>query len=348
MQELGAPKQEELKDLRATVAEAQKKKPGPLPEAHFLEEAGSKDMAIAIRGDIRKRGEVVPRRFLHIVSGEAAPRFSKGSGRAELAAAIVDKSNPLTARVMINRIWQHHFGRAIVRTPSNFGALGEKPTHPRLLDYLASQFMAKGWSMKAMHRMIMLSDTYQASSDYSEKHFLIDGDNRLIWRMNPRKMEAESWRDSLLAVCGDLSPEMGGAPAGGGFFQSKRRTVYAKISRNGDRYDSDRFLRLFDFPDPRATSAGRVQSIVPQQFLFMMNSDFMIRRSQSLSARLMKEAKDDSGRIELAYQLLFSRDPQASEKQAGLDFLATPTEGRPSLERYLQALLSTHEFMQIQ
>jgi cytochrome c553 len=348
MVELVAAKQTHLSALRTTFTKANQQRPAPLPEAHFLAESGSKDMSIAIRGDIRKRGQVVPRRFLHIVAGEDAKHFTKGSGREGLAEAIADKSNPLTARVMINRIWQHHFGQAIVRTPSNFGALGERPTHPMLLDYLATQFITKGWSMKTMHRLIMLSRTYQASSKYVEKNFLIDGDNRLLWRAKPRKMAAESWRDSLLAVCGELSPDVGGEPVRGRFFQSKRRTIYAKISRNGDRYDSDRFLRLFDFPDPRTTSAGRVQSIVPQQYLFMMNSNFMISRGKSLATRLKKASDNNDAQIDLAYQLLFSRKPNDYEKQTGLAFLAAPQQNRPNLERYLQALLSTHEFMQIQ
>lgn len=348
MVELGATKMARLTLLRDTVTKTKKARPKPLPMAHFLAETGSRDMAIAIRGNIRKPGKVVPRRFLHIVAGENAPRFTKGSGRTELAAAIVDKTNPLTARVMINRIWQYHFGRAIVRSPSNFGKLGESPTHPLLLDYLATQFMARGWSMKAMHRLIMLSSTYQASSDYDEKSFLVDGDNRLNWRMNPRKMAAEPWRDSLLAVCGELSPEFGGPPVQGSFLRSKRRTIYAKISRNGDKFDSDRFLRLFDFPDPRSTNAGRAESIVPQQYLFMMNSSFMISRGKALAVRLTKAVEGDGARIELAYQWLFSRPPRPREKQAGLDFLAVKQVGPPNLERYLQALLSTHEFMQIQ
>jgi len=347
MVELGSAKQAQMKAMRDAVADAKKTKPKPLPEAHFLADTGSRDMAISIRGNIRKPGKVVPRRFLHIVAGEEAPHFKKGSGRMQLAAAIVHKDNPLTARVMINRIWQHHFGRAIVRTPSNFGVLGEKPTHPKLLDYLATKFIAEGWSMKAMHRLIMLSSTYQTSSDYDEQHFLQDGDNRFNWRMNPRKMAAESWRDSLLAVTGELSSDFGGQPAAG-IFQTNRRTIYAKVSRNGDKYDSDRFLRLFDFPDPRSTSAGRSRSIVPQQYLFMLNSPFMISRGKALASRLTREAKDDAARIDRAYALLFSRKPTPREKQAGLDFLAVKASGRPILERYLQALLSTHEFMQIQ
>lgn len=348
MVELGSDTQKKLATLRKAASEAKKGTPPPLPEAHFLAEAGSSDMAIAIRGNILKPGKVVPRRFLHIIAGEKAAPFKKGSGRTELAAAIVDRKNPLTARVMINRIWQHHFGRAIVRTPSNFGARGEKPTHPLLLDYLATQFMTGGWSMKAMHRLIMLSNTYQTSSDYNETGYRKDSANRLIWRANARKMEAEAWRDSLLFVTGELSPEIGGEPLRKGFLNSNRRTIYAVVSRNGDKYESDSFLRLFDFPAPRTTSAGRIESIVPQQYLFMMNSDFMINRAKALATRLTREAEDNVSRIHLAYALLFSRKPDDSETQAGMAFLAAERQGPSILQRYVQVLLSTHEFIQIQ
>jgi cytochrome c553 len=345
--ELRSDQKKQYDTLSKAVAEAKKKGPKPLPVAHYLAEADSKDMPIAIRGNLLKKGKVVPRRFLHILVGEKAPHFKDGSGRKELAAAIVDKKNPLTARVMINRIWQRHFGKAIVRTPSNFGILGEKPTHPMLLDHLATQFMAKGWSMKAMHKMIMLSATYQQSSKYVEASYAKDGGNRFVWRMGPRKMEAEAWRDSLLHVTGELDLQLGGASTKN-LFGSNRRTLYSIISRNGDRYASDNFLRMFDFPAPRTTSAGRTQSTVPQQYLFMINSSFMIQRAQALAKRLTAQATTDSARIDLAYAILFGRKPEASEKKVSTAYLAVKSAGPPNLQRYVQVLLSTHEFIQIQ
>jgi hypothetical protein len=301
-------------------------------------------MHVALRGDLRKKGVQVPRRFLQILAGEEAPAFRKGSGRIELAQAVVDPENPLTVRVMVNRIWQGHFGEALVRTPSNFGTLGEKPDLPELLDYLASRFIEQGWSMKKLHREILLSSTWQMSSAFNGEKFRRDGDNRLLWRMNPRKLDVESWRDSLLVVTGELDKTLGGAPAKE-ILGSTRRTLYATISRNGDRFQSDDFLRLFDFPDPRATSPQRSVSTVPQQYLFMMNSSFMQARAKALAARLSK-LEDDEARIRAAYEALYAREVEAAELSAGIAFLGEDSAGQ--WPAYAQVLLSAHEFMQIQ
>lgn len=333
---------EELERLRKSA-------PPPPPKAHMLSESGSKDMPVAIRGDLRKPGEPAPRRFLQIIAGENAPLFKEGSGRRQLADAVADPANALTARVIVNRVWKHHFGQALARTPSNFGVIGEKPTHPELLDWLAATFVEEGWSLKKLHRLILLSSTWQMSSHYSADAFAKDGENRLLWRMNPRKLEVESWRDSLLAVTGELDRAIGGPPTDK-ILESNRRTLYGKVSRNGDRFLSDEFLRLFDFPTPRSTSEQRTASTVPQQHLFMMNSAFMVTRAKAFAARLEKEAADDRARIARAYQLLYSRPPVAGETDLGLAFLAAPAGGedRSRWESYAQALLSAHEFRQIQ
>ena len=300
-------------------------------------------MHVAIRGDLGKRGDLVPRRFLEIIAGANAPHFTEGSGRRELAAAVVRPDNPLTARVMVNRVWQWHFGEGLVRTSGNFGILGEKPTHPEVLDWLAARFMEHGWSLKWLHREILRSATWQMSSAYDGAKFAIDGDNRRLWRMNPRKLEVEDWRDSLLAVSGELDPTVGGVPIEK-ILESPRRSIYAKISRSGDQFDSDAFFRLFDFPPAQATADRRATTTVPQQYLFMMNNLFMLKRAKAL-AHLLESLGNDEARIRVAYERLYGRLPEDQEMKAGLNFLRDHPENWP---KYAQVLLSTHEFMQIQ
>ncbi len=333
--------QAELDRLRQTA-------PPPYPKAHMFADSGNSDLPVAIRGDLRKPGEPAPRRFLQIVAGENPTRFTEGSGRRQLAQAVTDPANPLTARVIVNRLWKHHFGQALARTPSNFGILGEKPTHPELLDWLATTFIDQGWSLKKLHRLILLSATWRSNSLYRADAFTQDGDNRLLWRMNPRPLEVEAWRDALLAVTGELDPTLGGPPTDR-ILEDKRRTLYATVSRNGDRHPSDEFLRLFDFPTPRSTSESRAISTVPQQFLFMLNSTFMNQRAQALADRLEREAPDDPARIALAYHYLYSRPPSPQEITLGLTFLTDAAAGSPTSRwpSYAQALLSAHEFRHI-
>ncbi len=315
-----AGKQAELKTLRETA-------PAAYPPSHVLGDTGNKDMPIALRGNLRKPGPIAPRRFLRLLAGPDAKAFTQGSGRLGLADALVAPSNPLTPKVFVNRVWAWHFGRGLVRSPSNFGTLGEKPTHPDLLEWLAADFVEHGWSIKRLHRTILLSATFRQSSAFNKKAFATDGDNRLVWRFSPRRLDVESWRDSLLAVTGELDLNLGGAPTED-VRGSRRRTMYFKISRTGDRFATDDFLRLFDFPIPRATIAKRPLSTVPQQYLFLLNSPIMIDRARGLVARLKKEAPDPSARIERAYQLLYGRSPTPLESRLAHDFLdgeAAPT-----------------------
>ncbi len=334
--------QKELENLRKTA-------PPKYDTAHALFESGSGNMSVAIRGNLRKPGEQAPRRFLRVLAGENPAPFTQGSGRLELAEATVDPDNPLTARVFVNRVWLHHFGRALVRSPSNFGTLGEEPTHPKLLDWLTAAFIESGWSIKQLHRTIMSSSSYQLSSQFDDRNFQTDGDNQLIWRMNPRRLDVESWRDALLTVTGELDRKAGGPSTDN--IDVPRRTLYFKVSRNGDQFRSDQFLRLFDFPLMRATVAKRPASIVPQQFLFMMNSPFMISRAKALAARLEREAKTDEEQIDLAYQLLYGRAPRDEEKQVGLSFFQlteNPVKALSPWQQYAQVLLSSNEFMYVQ
>lgn len=318
--------QKQTDDWNQNLAALKKSAPPMYEFAHTLRESGRADMKVALRGDLRKPGEVAPRRFLQLLSADDASHFTKGSGRLELADAVASPDNPLTSRVIVNRIWQHHFGKALVRSPSNFGTLGQKPTHPELLDWLASEFIESGWSIKSLHRLILTSATWQQSSQHRDDAFNKDGDNRLIWRMNPRRMDAESWRDSQLFVTGELDTTIGGPPIDN-ITASSRRTMYAKVSRNGDRFASDGFLRLFDFPQMRATVDKRPSTIVPQQYLFMMNSDFMVARARALVARVSSgNATSEAEKISNAYRLLYGRDATSREVAIGLQFLTQSPE----------------------
>ena len=341
------PDEAELKKLQDKLQELKKTVPvKPDGEVHVLGENGNKDMHVAIRGDLRKKGEVAPRQFLTIMTDGSGPVFKQGSGRKELADSIFEAGKPLASRVMVNRVWQYHFGHGLVRTPSNFGKLGETPSHPELLDWLAASFEESGWSIKQLHRLILASATYQQSSRFSQENFDKDGDNRLLWRMSPRRMEIEVWRDSLLAVTGELDRKIGGKPTDK-IFDVKRRTLYTTISRNGDRFASDAFLRLFDFPSPASTAPKRAISTVPQQYLFMLNSPFMIARAKALAARMQTEERDDPARITRAYSILYGRPPTEEETEIGLAFLAEKGEKIPRFQQYAQVLLSAHEFIQV-
>ena len=277
-----------------------------------------------------------------------------------MADAIASPENPLTPRLMVNRIWQHHFGRGIVATPSNFGKLGEAPTHPELLDYLADRFLKSGWSIRSIHREIMLSATYRSSTQAAEANANIDADNRWLWRMNRRRLDVEAWRDALLDVSGRLDRAMGGASTNLADAGNVRRTVYAKISR----HELDSLLRLFDFPDANITSSKRSQTTVPQQQLFVLNSPFMIEQAKSFAARLHREEPTtDRARIQRAFALAFGRAPSALEMELGLAYLAAADDAAADSsaadeaaangeqnkmtrwERYTQILLGGNEFM---
>ncbi|HWG45596.1 MAG TPA: PSD1 and planctomycete cytochrome C domain-containing protein [Gemmataceae bacterium] len=338
-----------LKDLRRELDQLKKTAPPAPPIVHTLSEGQPADMRIYLRGNPDKEGDVAPRRFLRIVAGEQPPPFKQGSGRLELAQAIASPKNPLTARVLVNRIWQYHFGKGLVGTPSNFGKLGERPTHPELLDHLATRFIASGWSMKALHREILLSATYQLSCQHEERNNAVDPGNQLLGRMNRQRLDVEAWRDALLAVSGELDDRIGGSPADLGDGGNKRRTLYAKVSR----HNLSNLLRLFDFPDPNITSGSRPVTIVPLQQLFVLNSEFMIARARALAGRLAAEDKDDAGRIRKAFVRVYGRDASEREMQVGLAFLHASEEqarpGEPKItlsrwEQYAQVLLSANEF----
>ncbi len=239
---------------------------------------------------------------------------------------------------MVNRIWVHHFGRGIVGTPSNFGSLGERPTHPELLDYLAARFVAEGWSVKKLHRAITLSATYQLSSRHDERNAAVDADNRFLWRMNRRRLEVEPWRDAMLAAAGNLDPKVGGPSVDLSAPDNRRRTLYGAVSR----HNLDPLLRLYDFPDPNLTSDRRPVTSVPLQQLFVLNSDFMARQAKALAARVKALESEDEARIRRAFLLLYGRPPTDREVRLGKAFLAGG--GADAWEKYAQVLLAANEF----
>jgi hypothetical protein len=299
------------------------------------------DLKVYIRGNPYKTGETAPRRFLRALAGPGAPTFVRGSGRLDLAAAIADPANPLTARVMVNRLWQQHFGRGIVSTPSNFGALGMRPTHPELLDALADRFVRGGWSVKRLHREILLSAAYRRSSAADPRNLAADPENKWLWRVERRRLTIEELRDSMLRASGSLEASTGGPSLDLDDPKNFRRTLYAKISR----MELHPLLRSFDFPDPNLTSERRMETTQPQQSLFLLNNPFVIARAKALAARLASETTA-AGTVRRAFGMAFGRKPSEEELAAAVAFLAAGEGRGPSRnERFAQALLASNEFL---
>ena len=305
------------------------------------------DVPMHIRGNAAKPGPVVPRRFVSVLTSDPPTLFQAGSGRRELAEAIVTDAAPLTARVIVNRVWMHHFGRGLMTTPSNFGTQGDRPSHPELLDDLTTGFIEHGWSLKWLHREIMLSATYRQASLRDERRHAIDPENVWLWRMRPRRLEVEAWRDAMLAAGGELDLRVGGPAIDLDAADNRRRTVYGRVKR---RELAD-VLRLHDFPDPIAHAAHRVPTTTPLQQLFTLNSPLIRQRSEALATRLEREAPADAeGRIKWQYRELFGRDATAGELQRSLAFVAAPAEGETSASRwreYCQVLLGGNEMLYI-
>ncbi len=328
---------EHLIQLRAQLAALKKDLPPAYPVLQTIaDKEKPEEQRVWIRGDAGNPGDLAPPHFLAILSpGEPQP-FARGKERLELAEAIASPANPLTARVIVNRVWQHHFGYGLVRTPSNFGTQGDRPSHPELLDYLAGRLVREGWSLKKLHREIMLTAVYALSDEPSSRNYAEDPDNRLLWRYNRRRLDAESLRDSLLYVSGKLDLQAGGTAARLDE-KNNRRTVYAYISRR----QIDPMLALFDFPNPNNTSEQRLQTTVPLQKLFFMNSPFVIDQSTALSERIAAAASGDDQRITATYRLVLQRDPTAEERKLAHEFITRNGGAWPA---YTQVLLSSNEF----
>ncbi len=318
--------------LRRDIVNLETTHPGSPPRAMVLEDSPRpSDSPVFLRGEAENRGEIAPRRFLEILSGPYRPIYKNGSGRLELAAAIVSTNNPLTARVMVNRIWLHHFGEGIVTTPDDFGNQSAPPSHPELLDYLAARFMEDGWSIKKMHRLIMLSHVYQESSENNPHYAQQDPNNRLLWRANIRRLEFEAVRDSLLAMGGKLNLTMGGHPVNlGATPYSTRRTVYGYV----DRRNLPEVFNQFDFANPDITTGKRYETIVPQQALFMMNSPLVVEQARNMVNRSdFRDATGPEARIRMLCDIIYQREPTPTEISLGLNFLKdSPPAETPDIE----------------
>ncbi|MGZ0169709.1 MAG: DUF1553 domain-containing protein [Planctomycetales bacterium] len=301
-----------------------------------------RDLNIFIRGDAGRLGKSVQRGFLRVLSPEKNEPYTNGSGRLELARAITSRENPLTARVIVNRIWMHHFGTGLVDSPSNFGINGSKPSHPELLDDLAVRFMENGWSLKWLHREIMLSSTYQQSSVQVDAAQLkaIDPDNRLLSHFNRRRLNAEAFRDSILAVSGQLDATVGGPSGDADKADFKRRTLYASVSR----HKLSDTLQTFDFPDPAIHCAKRADTTTPLQQLFVLNSPFMREQATALADRVSKDPElPVEQKAQLAHRLLFARDASVTELAIAREFLpaAEPTSASTALLSDAEAVAPT-------
>ncbi|MFQ5734487.1 MAG: PSD1 and planctomycete cytochrome C domain-containing protein [Planctomycetaceae bacterium] len=326
------------KEMQRVVAEIKKRRKNapPAPGLAMGVKDGPRtvDSKIFIKGDVTDQGELVPRGFLTVTRRDDDPKVTGKSGRLELAQWLTSKHNPLTARVMANRVWQHLFGVGLVKTVDNFGLNGERPQHPELLDHLAIRFAGNGWSVKSLIKEIMLTRAYQLSSDYHEKNNTIDGDNRLVWRGGRRRLNAEAIRDAILAVSGQLDRvrpksstlaragqgEIGrrlnvnSLRAGGNF-----RSVYLPVIRQA----MPEMMRVFDVADPSLVVGERDVTTVPTQALFMMNSPFVMQQSAAMAKRLFAEkGMDDAARVRFAYRLALSREPTKRESDRVLKFIA--------------------------
>lgn len=293
----------------------------------MVDKAKAIEPVIFRRGVPGNRGDRVPRRFLQVLEDvDGGQPFNDGSGRLELAHAIANPDNPLTARVIVNRLWQHHFGDGLVRTSSDFGTRGDPPTHPQLLDYLAADFMNGGWSIKQMQRRIMLTETWQQSSDLREHAATVDPENRLLWHMPRKRLEFEALRDRLLVAAGRLDDRIGGRSVMI-HEDATRRGLYAYI----DREDLPGLLANFDVPSPDASRAQRTKTTVPQQSLYLMNSQFVIDQAKALAKRSAESILENSGdetteRIRRMYRHALARDPNDNELKHAADFVtSTPT-----------------------
>ncbi len=337
-----------LKTIDADIAQLTKERDivstdNPYPVAYGVSEGSPVNARIQHRGEPEKLREEVPRRFLAILGGDSLQDPAKGSGRLELAEWITRPTNPLAARVFVNRVWQWHFGQGLVPTASDFGLRGEPPSHPELLDWLASEFVASGWSVKALHRLILRSDTYQRSSADHPDNLKKDPANRWLWRYARHPLDAESIRDSMLAMSGLLDKSVPGAhpfPSVQTWaftihkpfhdvYESRHRSVYLMIQRNR-RHP---FLALFDAADPNASVPQRLPTTTPTQSLYLLNSPFVLEQADAMARRLLASPGEDADRVRLAFEAAHTREAAPGEVADVLAFIDTYRQKLASLQK---------------
>ena len=293
-----------------------------------------RDLPLFKAGNVANPGDIVPRHFPTVLAkSDDESKFYQGSGRAELGDKIFSDAAPLAARVIVNRVWDWHFGKGLVGTDSDFGTQGERPTHPELLDDLAARFIANGWSLKWLHREIMLSSAYRQSSAPREDAEQVDSTNKFVWRMNPRRLDIEAYRDSIMHASGTLSDKLYGLSIDFDDVKNDRRTIYSRISRG--RLNT--VLRLYDFPDPMQSSPGRDLTTTPLQQLFVMNSAFIQKQAETF-AKSADSEPDNAAKIRKLFHTILLREPNPTDIDRGMTYLTEAT-----LAQYAQALLSVNE-----
>jgi hypothetical protein len=323
----------------------------PKQSMHIVSEAAPTDLNIFIRGSADSKGPVVPRHFLRVLCQQDAQPFASGSGRRELAEAITSPENPLTARVIVNRVWGLYFGQPLVATASNFGAMGERPTHPELLDDLTLRFLEANWSLKWLTRQLVTSSTYQQSTCSNLQSAIgnlqsADPENHLLSHFPRRRLTVEQWRDSILTASGRMQSSLGGPSIDPQKPEEGRRTIYSRASR----LELNKLLAMFDYPDPNVHADRRVETITPLQKMFVLNSPFMVDQANVLAERLTAQVPDTAlaaryQRIDLAYRLLYGRPATDEEIKIGLTFLAGQSHDR--LKQYAHVLLAANELLYV-
>jgi mono/diheme cytochrome c family protein len=299
--------------------------PGTMARANVLVDGKVKNSPVFIRGEAKSPGPVVPRQFLEFLQPDRKPFPADSSGRLQLAEAIASEKNPLTSRVLVNRVWLHHFGEGFVSTPDDLGVMSEAPSHPELCNWLASEFMKDGWSLKKLHKLIMTSAVYQQSSAPNDANAKLDPFNRLLWRANVRRLDFEALRDSFLAIGGKIDLTMYGHPMNIETEPfSPRRTIYGFV----DRLNMAEFMKNFDMANAQLTTGRRHETIVPQQALFRMNSLLVIEQARNVVERPdFKQAADDVARIKLLYEIIYQRWPKPEEIKLGEEFIHAKEAG---------------------
>ncbi len=362
-----------LKAAMAVQADAKKRQaelnaaPPSINDAYAVADAQGVNSKVHLRGDPKRLGDEVPRHFPAVLGGQQLPPNSAASGRLQLAQWVTDPSNPLTARVMVNRIWQHHFGKGLVATPNDFGRRGTAPTHPELLDFLAARFIESGWSLKAMHRLMLLSQTWQLSNGESAGGTQQDPANDLLARYPRRRLDAESIRDTILFVSGELDESAPGVhpfpPTKNwnwtqhnpffAVYESRHRSIYLMQQR----LRKNAYLALFDGADPSSSTGARLPSTTPLQALFVMNDAVVHNAAAKFAAQLIAAGSDDATRIDLAYRTAFSRSASADELGTCTEFLQTYRQRLTELSTpkdqldarvwsaLARSLMSTNEFI---